>query len=111
MPLLRQSDIFALASGSEPFGLSVAEARAAGCAIVATNVGGIPEILDYGRAGRLVPPGRPDELASELRALMANQEVRMQMRQSALSGSESFHVRRLIGDYEFVYRRAHNEIC
>jgi glycosyltransferase involved in cell wall biosynthesis len=111
MPLLRQSDIFALASGSEPFGLSVAEARAAGCAIVATNVGGIPEILDYGRAGRLVPPGRPDELASELRALMANQEVRMQMRQSALSGSESFHVRRLIGDYELVYRRAHNEIC
>jgi glycosyltransferase involved in cell wall biosynthesis len=110
MPLLRQSDIFALASESEPFGLSVAEARAAGCAIVATNVGGIPEVLDYGRAGRLVPPGRPDELASELRDLMTNQEVRLQMQRSALSGSESFHVHRLIGDYESVYMRAHGRV-
>jgi len=110
MPLLRQSDIFALASESEPFGLSVAEARAAGCAIVATNVGGIPEVLDFGRAGRLVPPGRPDELASELRDLMTNQEVRLQMQRSALSGSENFHVHRLVGDYESVYRRAHGRV-
>jgi len=110
MPLLRQSDIFALASESEPFGLSVAEARAAGCAIVATNVGGIPEVLDYGRAGRLVPPGRPDELASELRDLMTNHDVRLHMQRSALSGSESFHVHRLIGDYASVYRRAHGTV-
>jgi glycosyltransferase involved in cell wall biosynthesis len=107
MPLLRQTDIFALASDSEPFGLSVAEARAAGCAIVATNVGGIPEVLDYGRAGRLVSPGRPDELASELRALMTNQEVRLRMQSAALSGSEDFQVHRLVGDYDQVYRRAH----
>jgi len=111
MPLLRRSDIFALASESEPFGLSVAEARAAGCAIVATNVGGIPEVLDYGRAGRLVSPGEPEELASELRVLMTNQAVRMRMQRSALSGSEGFHVRRLIGDYELVYKRAHNQAC
>ena len=111
MPLLRQSDIFALASDSEPFGLSVAEARAAGCAIVATNVGGIPEVLDYGRAGRLVSPGRPDELAFELRALMTNEEVRLHMQRSAVSGSDGFDVHRLVQDYESVYRRAHSNVA
>jgi glycosyltransferase involved in cell wall biosynthesis len=101
--LLRQSDVFVLASHAEPFGLSVAEARAAGCAIVATNVGGIPEVLDFGKAGRLVPAGRPDLLAAELHAVMSDESVRMQLRSDALAGSEKFDVRRLVNDYNQVY--------
>jgi glycosyltransferase involved in cell wall biosynthesis len=57
--IMRKADIFVLASYAEPFGLALAEAREAGCAIVATAVGGIPEVLDFGKAGVLVQPGSP----------------------------------------------------
>ncbi len=56
---LRATDLFVLASRREPFGLVLAEARQAGCAIVGTDVDGIPEALEGGRAGALVPGRRP----------------------------------------------------
>ena len=65
---LQATDIFVLASRQEPFGLVLSEAREAGCAIVASNVDGIPEALDDGKAGILVPAadqtriGRGDRL-------------------------------------------------
>ena len=54
--LFEQTDIFALCSYADPCSLVIGEARGAGCAIVATAVGGTPEMLEFGRAGRLVPP-------------------------------------------------------
>ena len=51
------ADVFVLASHKEPWGMVLTEAREAGCAIVASNVDGIPEALDGGNAGLLVPPG------------------------------------------------------
>lgn len=71
-PYLLGGDIFVLASHAEPAGLVLSEARDAGCAIVATDVGGIPEMLDQGRAGILVPPCRPDLLAQALLTLLRN---------------------------------------
>ena len=64
------TDIFVLASHSEPFGLVLPEAREAGCAIVATNVDGIPEALDNGRAGLLVPPLDKTALAAAIGQLL-----------------------------------------
>jgi glycosyltransferase involved in cell wall biosynthesis len=61
-PLLRQSQIFVLASYADPCCLVIPEARAAGCAIIATAVGGTPELLENGDAGQLVEPGRPIDL-------------------------------------------------
>jgi glycosyltransferase involved in cell wall biosynthesis len=63
---LMSTDVFVLASHREPFGLVLIEARAAGCAIVATDVGGIPEALDDGAAGVLVPVGDSERLAKEI---------------------------------------------
>lgn len=104
--LLEKSEIFVLASHAEPFGLSLAEARQAGCAIVATNVGGIPEVLEFGRAGRLVSPRKPEQLAAELRALMTDQQARLQLRRASLLGAEFFDAHRLVGDYGNVYQQA-----
>jgi glycosyltransferase involved in cell wall biosynthesis len=104
--LLEKVDIFVLASYAEPFGLSLAEARAAGCAIVATNVGGIPEVLEFGAAGRLVSPGKPEQLSAELRILMTNEDARVQLRDASSNGAEVFDVNRLVGDYERVYEQA-----
>jgi glycosyltransferase involved in cell wall biosynthesis len=72
-PYLLGCDIFVLASHAEPAGLVLSEAREAGCAIVATDVGGIPEMLDHGKAGILVPPRRPDLLAAALLPLLQNE--------------------------------------
>lgn len=102
--LLRQSDIFVLASLAEPFGLVTAEARAAGCAIIATNVGGSPEVVGFGQAGSLVPPGQPEAIARELRRLMADPAELKAWRARSLQGSEFFDVARMAGEYESVYR-------
>lgn len=71
-PYLDQSDIFVLASRSDPFPLVIPEAREAGCAIVATAVDGIPEGLDNGEAGILVPPSNPQALAASLEHLLGD---------------------------------------
>lgn len=67
---LQATDIFVLASHQEPFGLVLSEAREAGCAIIASNVDGIPEALDQGAAGLLVPPKDRAAIAAALLELL-----------------------------------------
>ena len=109
-PLMEQADIFVLASYADPCSLAIGEARAAGCAIVATGVGGTPEMLDFGRAGRLVEPGNIDQLTAELRTLMTDTASRLALRAAARKGADIFHVGRLLGDYEQGYRAAQAEL-
>jgi glycosyltransferase involved in cell wall biosynthesis len=71
-PYLAQADIFVLASHREAFGMALAEAREAGCAAIGTNVGGIPEVLEYGRAGIIVPVGNPVDMSRALVRLLVN---------------------------------------
>src|SRR5262249_6616865 len=54
----------------EPFGLINLEAMACGTAVVASAVGGIVEVVEDGKTGLLVPPSRPDELASAIRRVL-----------------------------------------
>lgn len=67
---LLATDIFVLASHRDPSPLVIPEAREAGCAIIATNVDGIPEALDGGQAGMLVPPSDSQSLAAALSQLL-----------------------------------------
>lgn len=68
--LLAAADIFVLPSRSEAFPNGVIEAMAAGLPVVATAVGGLLDLIDDGRTGRLVPPGKPDALAAAVRSLL-----------------------------------------
>jgi len=72
---LSKADLFVLPSHGEAFGLSLAEAREAGCAVIGTNVGGIPEGLENGRSGILVPAKDPVELARVLVELFGNKSL------------------------------------
>lgn len=99
-------DIFVLASRSEPFGLVIAEAREAGCAVVASDVGGIPEVLDGGRAGLLVPPAAPERLAETLSTLLSDATALAHWRAVASQGLEWLDVRRVAAETVDVYRRA-----
>jgi glycosyltransferase involved in cell wall biosynthesis len=70
------SDVVAMPSTGEPFGLAVTEAFASGVPVVATRSGGHGEIIDNGVTGLLVPPGDPDALASALHAVLVDSELR-----------------------------------
>jgi glycosyltransferase involved in cell wall biosynthesis len=101
--ILGKADIFVLASYAEPFGLATAEAREAGCAIVATAVGGTPELLEFGNAGDLVNPGSPKEIAAALSKLMSDPAALQMSKARSKSGSEYYRVDRLAQDYAKVY--------
>ena len=101
--LLSKADIFVLASYAEPFGLATAEAREAGCAIVATSVGGTPELLDFGKAGILVKPESPKEIAAALDTLISDPVALRTGRLNSKRGSEYYRVDRLVQDYAKVY--------
>jgi len=81
--LLNAADVFVLSSYSEGMSVSVLEAMAAGCAIVASRVGGMEELIDHGRGGLLVPPRDPLALAAALRQLLADRAARRAMGNAA----------------------------
>jgi len=87
-PYLRATDVFVLASRKDPFPLVLSEARAAGCAIIGTNVDGIPEALEGGRAGVLVPPGDAKALSEGLRRLLESEEERRRLAVAAKTNLE-----------------------
>ncbi|EQD72073.1 Glycosyl transferase, group 1 domain protein, partial [mine drainage metagenome] len=67
--IVRGATALVLPSEWEAFGLVLLMGMVARTPIVATAVGGVPEVLDGGRAGRLVPYGDPDALAAALAAV------------------------------------------
>lgn len=73
--LLTIMDIFTLASLSEGLPLSLIEAMASKVPIIATRVGGIPEVIEDGISGFLVPPADPDRLATAILHLLKNKNL------------------------------------
>ncbi|MFM2416732.1 MAG: hypothetical protein RL385_1455 [Pseudomonadota bacterium] len=102
--LLQACDIFALASLSDPFPLVILEALEEGCAVVATDVDGIPEALDFGQSGVLVPPRAPAELYKALSRILAAPAELARLKAAALTRSKAFSVARMAAQYVDIYR-------
>lgn len=77
--ILAASDIFVLSSRWEGLPYTIIEAMMAGLPVVATRVGGIPELVEDGVTGFLVPPKDPEALAVALQKLIDNPKMRQQM--------------------------------
>jgi glycosyltransferase involved in cell wall biosynthesis len=98
------TDIFVLASHCESFGLVLTEAREAGCAIVASDVDGIPETLDNRQAGILVPPKDSQTLATALAQLLSNPVQLQYWKNRAKQNLERFSAVRVHEETMTVYR-------
>jgi glycosyltransferase involved in cell wall biosynthesis len=103
--LLRQAGLFVSSSRTEGVSLTLLEAMAVGLPVLATRVGGNPEVVDDGVTGRLVPPQDHRALSAALVALCRDSELRSTMGALARTRvAELFDVRRIVEEYEDVYR-------
>lgn len=73
--LLPGFDQFVLASRKEGMPLALLEAMAAGLPVIVTSVGGMPEVVNYGHAGLIIPPEDPEELAAAILDLIASPDL------------------------------------
>jgi glycosyltransferase involved in cell wall biosynthesis len=74
--LYRRANVFVLASRSEGMPMSVLEAMSWGLPVVASAVGGVPEVVREGETGMLIEPGQPEALASALERMIADRDLR-----------------------------------
>jgi sugar transferase (PEP-CTERM/EpsH1 system associated) len=101
--LLPAFDVFALASRTEGISLTLIEAAAAGLPIVATRVGGNPEVLDEGVTGLLVPPGEPEALSAALLAIATHPDRAALGLRGRARTLARFGVERMARAYEDLY--------
>lgn len=101
--LIASARVYVTATRAEGLGTTVLEAMALGVPIVATRVGGIPEMLGDG-AGVLIPPGDPAELAAAVEELLMNSELRARSVGRAADRVEHFTARAMAEGVLAVYR-------
>jgi glycosyltransferase involved in cell wall biosynthesis len=80
-PLIGMFDLAVLSSHTEGFGIFLLEAMAFSKPVVATEVGGIPEVVAHGETGYLVPPGEPEKLARSILDLLEDDRMGLAGRQ------------------------------
>ena len=102
--LMSASDIMLLPSGSESFGLAALEAMASGCAVVCTDVGGLPEVISNGVEGYLCQLGDVDAMAQRTLELLRTPERLDAMKAAARARAvREFTVAAVVPRYLDVY--------
>jgi N-acetyl-alpha-D-glucosaminyl L-malate synthase BshA len=105
VPLLSISDVFLLPSSQESFGLAALEAMACEVPVVASRIGGLPEVIEDGVSGFLHPPDAIDEMARSAIALLKDEALRQRVGGAACRRvREQFCVDRVVPMYEACYR-------
>lgn len=94
-------DVLVVSSVNEGTPVSVIEALAAGCPVVATAVGGLPDLLEGGKLGRLTPPGDSDALAAAIVETLQAPPAGEAARQLMLN---RYGINRLASDLDSLYR-------
>ncbi len=104
--IIREAAVFVLPSRTESFGLAALEALASGVPVVATRVGGLPEVVRDGDSGYLVPLGDVAAMAVKVGELLDDGPRRMAMGALARRDVEArFRMGPMIDRYEALYRR------
>jgi glycosyltransferase involved in cell wall biosynthesis len=103
---LQIGDLGLFTSDTESFCLSILEAMCFGCPSVSTRVGGIPEVVEDGRSGVLVPAGDAGALAGAVEALLDDAPRRLALGRAARDRARTlFAADVIVPRYEALYRR------
>lgn len=99
------SDLFLLPSEYESFGLSALEAMAAGTPVIATNAGGLPEIVTHNVNGYLSDIGDVDQMAQYAKEILLDQEKHSKFKLAARKQATKFDIENIVPLYEEVYQK------
>jgi N-acetyl-alpha-D-glucosaminyl L-malate synthase BshA len=106
LPLLSVSDLFLLPSAEESFGLAALEAMACGVPVVASRVGGVPEVIEHGKSGYLHPSGALDEMAASAVMLLSDAALHKATGEAARCRvTDAFCADKIVPLYEAAYKR------
>lgn len=101
--LLRQVEVGAMSSRWEGMPLFALECMAAGTPLVATDVGGLPELIRSGESGLLVPPADPAALAGALVATLLDEDLRRRLAAGAARRIDEFRIDRVASRFADLY--------
>jgi glycosyltransferase involved in cell wall biosynthesis len=107
--ILETVDIGALSSDWEGMPLFVLECMATGTPVVATNVGGLPEMIEHDRTGLLVPPRDPGALAGAIGALLADPERGRRLAAAAAERMPEFTIDAVANRFARLYEQLVSE--
>jgi N-acetyl-alpha-D-glucosaminyl L-malate synthase BshA len=97
------ADLFLLPSEYESFGLAALEAMATGTPVVATNAGGIPEIIIHGKNGFLCDIGDVEQMSSYAISILENDKILEAFSLKARKQAERFDIHKIVPQYELLY--------
>jgi glycosyltransferase involved in cell wall biosynthesis len=97
------ADIFVLPSLSEGFPIVIPEAMAGGLPIVATRVGGVPDIIEDGVNGYMVEPGNFQEMANKIISILENQPLKCLISKNNRMKVEEFEWKKIVNQLECIY--------
>lgn len=99
------SDLFLLPSETESFGLAALEAMAAGVPVIASDSGGIPEVIEHGKSGFLAPVGDIASMSNHALDLLRTPDAMLAARHNAKKQAEAFTIQKILPQYEAIYQR------
>ena len=102
--IVASCDIFAFHSTYESFGIVLVEAMASGKPVISTDVGAIPEIVDNGKTGIIIPPRDSKAFADAILKLVGNKNLRIKMGiEGRKKAEEEYDWDRIVERYEGIY--------
>mgnify|MGYP005675939815 FL=1 len=102
--ILNISDLFLLPSSTESFGLAALEAMASGVPVVASNSGGIPEVVTHQRSGLLNDVGDIDQMTQNTFEIISNESSLNKYKLGALENANEFDIKIVLPKYEKLYK-------
>jgi N-acetyl-alpha-D-glucosaminyl L-malate synthase BshA len=103
--IMAVADLFLLPSEYESFGLAALEAMAAGAPVVASNAGGLPEIIEQGVCGFMADVGDVESMANYALDILLQDNRLNQFKEAARAKAKQFDIHNIIPEYETLYKQ------